>query len=141
MSELRLFEFLRLNFLPDLEKSAYQFERFDCSSQSAQLHIELKCRRSHYDTLLIEKKKFDNLIARSVQLQFSPCYINSTPQGIFGFDLSKQEPHWRTELLPATTDFENTDKVEKVVGFLSVADSVHLSGAMDLSDWKNNDRR
>jgi hypothetical protein len=33
--------------------------------------------------------------------------------------------------MPATTDFANTEKVEKVVGFLSVADSVHLSGAMD----------
>ena len=41
------------------------------------------------------------------------------------------EPSWQTELMPATTDFSNTDKVEKVVGFLSVADSVHLSGAMD----------
>lgn len=131
MSELRLYEYLRLNFLPDLERSANQFERFDCTSQSARLHVELKCRRSHYDTLLIEKKKFDALIVRSAQLQFSPCYINSTPQGIFGFNLSKIEPSWQTELMPATTDFTNTDKIEKVVGFLSVADSVHLSGAMD----------
>lgn len=131
MSELRLYEYLRLNFLPDLERSANQFERFDCTSQSAKLHIELKCRRSHYDTLLIEKKKFDAIIAASAQLQFSPCYINSTPQGIFGFNLSKIEPSWQTELMPATTDFANNDKIEKVVGFLSVADSVHLSGAMD----------
>lgn len=131
MSELRLFEFLRLNFLPDLEKSADPFERFDCTSQSARLHVELKCRRSHYQTLLIEKNKFDALIVRSKQLQFSPCYINSTPQGIFGFNLSKVEPTWQTELMPATTDFANTEKIEKVVGFLSVADSVHLSGAMD----------
>lgn len=131
MSELRLFEYLRVNFLPDLERSANQFERFDCTSQSARLHVELKCRRSHYDTLLIEKKKFDALIAVSTQLQFSPCYINSTPQGIFGFNLSKIEPTWQTELMPATTDFTNNDKIEKVVGFLSVADSVHLSGAMD----------
>lgn len=131
MSELRLFEFLRLNFLPDLERSANQFERFDCTSQSARLHVELKCRRSHYNTLLIEKKKFDALISASTQLQFSPCYINSTPQGIFGFNLSKLEPTWQTELMPATTDFGNAAKVEKVVGFLSIADSVHLSGAMD----------
>lgn len=33
--------------------------------------------------------------------------------------------------MPATTDFGNAAKVEKVVGFLSIADSVHLSGAMD----------
>lgn len=137
MSELRLYEYLRLNFLPDLEKSADPFERFDCTSQSARLHVELKCRRSHYDTLLIEKKKFDALIVRSRQLQFSPCYINSTPQGIFGFNLSKIEPSWQTELMPATTDFSNTDKVEKVVGFLSVADAVNLSGAINFSEEEN----
>jgi hypothetical protein len=131
MSELRLYEYLRLNFLPDLERSVDPFERFDCTSQSAKLHLELKCRRSHYDTLLIEKKKFDAIIAASKQLEFSPCYINSTPQGIFGFNLSEIEPTWQTELMPATTDFTNNDKIEKVVGFLSVADSVHLSGAMD----------
>lgn len=137
MSELRLYEYLRLNFLPDLERSADPFERFDCTSQSARLHVELKCRRSHYDTLLIEKKKFDALIVRSRQLQFSPCYINSTPQGIFGFNLSKIEPSWQTELMPATTDFANTDKVEKVVGFLSVADAVNLSGAINFSEEEN----
>lgn len=137
MSELRLYEYLRLNFLPDLERSADLFERFDCTSQSAKLHVELKCRRSHYDTLLIEKKKFDALIVRSRQLQFSPCYINSTPQGIFGFNLSKIEPSWQTELMPATTDFSNTDKVEKVVGFLSVADAVNLSGAINFSEEEN----
>lgn len=131
MSELRLYDYLRLNFLPDLKMSADKFERFDCTSQSAQLLIELKCRRSHYDTLLIEKKKFDALVSQSQQLQFSPCYINSTPHGVFGFDLSKQEPTWQTELMPKTTDCSNNESVEKVVGYLAVSNAVHLSGAIN----------
>jgi hypothetical protein len=130
MSELELFNFLRENHIPDLQRSEGQFARFDCSSQSAKLHIELKCRRSHYDTLLIEKKKFDNLIARSVQLQFSPCYINSTPQGIFAFNLLASNITWQSEQMPATTDFENSATVEKVVGFLPVSEAIHLSGAV-----------
>lgn len=130
MSELDLFNFLRELHIPDLERSADQFSRFDCSSQSAKLHIELKCRRSHYDTLLIEKKKFDNLFARSLQLQFSPCYINSTPQGIFAFNLFASNITWQTELMPATTDFQNSATVEKVVGFLPISEAIHLSGAV-----------
>lgn len=128
MSELDLFNFLRELHIPDLERSADQFARFDCFSQSAKLHIELKCRRSHYDTLLIEKKKFDNLIARSVQLQFSPCYINSTPQGIFAFNLLATNITWQTELMPATTDFANPATIEKVVGFLPISEAITLTG-------------
>lgn len=130
MSELELFNFLREQHLPDLERSVGQFARFDCSSQSARLHIELKCRRSHYDTLLIEKNKFDNLIARSKQLQFSPCYINSTPQGIFAFNLLASNIEWQTQSLRATTDFENTATIEKLVGFLPISEAIHLSGAV-----------
>lgn len=128
MSELELFNFLRERHLPDLERSADPFARFDCSSQSARLHIELKCRRSHYDTLLIEKQKFDNLIARSVQLQFSPCYINSTPQGIFAFNLFASNIEWQTEQMPATTDFQNSATIEKVVGFLPISQAIQLTG-------------
>ena len=130
MSELDLFNFLRELHIPDLERPADQFSRFDCSSQSAKLHIELKCRRSHYDTLLIEKNKFDNLVARSAQLQFSPCYINSTPQGIFAFNLLASNINWQTELMPATTDFSNAQKIEKVVGFLPLSEAINLSGAV-----------
>jgi hypothetical protein len=128
MSELELFIFLRDRHLPDLERSVDPFARFDCSSQSARLHIELKCRRSHYDTLLIEKNKFDNLIARSKQLQFSPCYINSTPQGIFAFNLLASNIQWQSQSLPATTDFQNSTTIEKVVGFLPISEAIQLTG-------------
>jgi hypothetical protein len=128
MSELELFIFLRDRHLPDLERSVNPFARFDCSSQSARLHIELKCRRSHYDTLLIEKNKFDNLIARSKQLQFSPCYINSTPQGIFAFNLLASNIQWQSQSLPATTDFQNSTTIEKVVGFLPISEAIQLTG-------------
>lgn len=128
MSELDLFNFLRELHIPDLQRSADQFARFDCYSQSAKLHIELKCRRSHYDTLLIEKNKFDNLIARSTQLQFSPCYINSTPQGIYAFNLLATNPTWQTELMPATTDFQNSATIEKIVGFLPISEAIQLTG-------------
>jgi hypothetical protein len=84
MSELELFQFLQTYYLRDLKKSTNQFERNDCVSDQARLVIELKCRRTHYDDLLIEKKKFDALVSQAKGLTYSAAYINSTPRGIYG---------------------------------------------------------
>ena len=132
MSELELFEILRKNFLPDLKKSDKQFSRFDCESSAAKLHIELKCRRTHYEDLLIEKKKFDAIVERADEIGFAPCYINSTPQGIYAFNLHQVQVTWENHPMPATTDFGNAQLVEKAVGFLPIAQAVHLPGAVDL---------
>lgn len=132
MSELELFNILRNNLLPDLRRSDKQFSRFDCESESAKLHIELKCRRTHYDDLLIEKKKFDAIVERADQIGFAPCYINSTPQGIYIFNLHQVRVTWENRQMPATTDFSNAQLVEKAVGFLSIAQAVCLPGAVDL---------
>jgi hypothetical protein len=132
MSELELFETLRKNLLPDLKKSDSEFARFDCESAQAKLHIELKCRRTHYEDLLIEKNKFDALVARADLIGFIPCYINSTPLGIYAFNLRTVKVTWETRQMPSFTDFSNAQLVEKAVGFLPIAQAVHLSGAVGL---------
>ena len=131
MSELELFQFLQTHYLRDLKKSANQFERNDCISHQAQLVIELKCRRTHYDQLLIEKKKFDALIAQADELGYLAVYVNSTPLGIYIWNLSLIRIDWQQEQMPATTDFQNGNKVNKIVGYLPISKAVHLSGAMD----------
>ena len=94
--------------------------------------IELKCRRTHYDQLLIEKKKFDALIARADELGYLAVYVNSTPLGIYLWNLYNDNAiDWQQEQMPATTDFQNGNKVNKIVGFLPISKAVHLSGAMD----------
>jgi hypothetical protein len=56
-----------------------------------------------------------------------PFYINSTPLGIYSFDLTEiDEPEWFVHQMPATTEFENSDKVEKVVGYLDIEEAVKL---------------
>ena len=57
------------------------------------MDIELKCRNKHYDDLIIEKDKYDALIRRAKQYETTPFYINSTPQGIYVFNLSKIDEH------------------------------------------------
>ena len=130
MSELELFTYLRENLLADLKSSNGQYDRTDCFSNSNKLVIELKCRRTHYEELLIEKKKFDALNAKAAELSFNACYINSTPQGIYGWNLSSVEIQWQEQLMPATTDFENVEKVSKVIGYLPIATAIQLSGAI-----------
>ena len=48
-------------------------------------------------------------------------YINSTPGGIYIFDIKKQpEPIWEVQKHNKTTMFENTEKIDKLVGFYDI---------------------
>ncbi len=56
-----------------------------------------------------------------------PYYINSTPQGVFSFDLMDlPEPVWFNHQMPASTEFDRVDKVEKLVGYLPIDEAVQL---------------
>ena len=120
MSEQELFDYLQKNHIPDLKMSDEPMSHWDCYSEKYGYEIELKCRRTHYDDLLIEKMKYDNLIGRATKYGTTPIYINSTPLGIYVFHLSAVQINWETKKMPATTDFARKEKVDKVVGFLNL---------------------
>lgn len=127
MNELVLFDFLKLNLYPDLERSPGIYDSFDCISKKAGHYIELKCRYTHYPTLLIEEMKYRKLITQSAERDLIPFYINSTPEGIYSFDLlDLAEPEWLTQRMPATSEFANKRKVDKSVGFLAIEEAVKL---------------
>lgn len=85
------------------------------------MFIELKSRYTHYDTLLLEKKKYDFLVEAAVEQNLKPFYINSTPQGIWQFDLTKMDDiKWEEKWLPTTTEFANNKKKMKQVTFLHI---------------------
>jgi hypothetical protein len=112
---------------PDLVKSEGTYDSFDCISEKAGHFIELKCRHTHYSDLLIEQMKYRKLIEQSCELNLLPFYINSTPQGIYSFDLTEiAEPEWVSHLMPATSEFENRAKVQKLVGYLLIEDAIRL---------------
>ena len=117
MREAELFDYLKDKHFPDLEKSEGVFDHFDCISTDKSMYVELKCRHTHYPDLLIEEMKYRRLINQAGDL--TPYYINSTPQGIYAFDLSRvPEPTWSQRWMPATTEFKDTRKIMKLVGFL-----------------------
>ena len=84
----------------------------------------MKCRRTHYETLLIEKKKWNYLADIRARTGARTLYINSTPKGVYQFDLGAiNEPEWQLKALPDKTDFANSGKVQKLAGFLDLRHS------------------
>lgn len=114
-NEEDLFNLLKEKILFDLEKRHPMSYR-DGYSPKYDLTIELKCRKSHYHSYIIEKIKWDKLIEfKNVR------YINSTPLGIYSFDLKKiNDIVWFEQKLPKTTEFETNEKINKVVGLLPI---------------------
>ena len=118
-SESDLFEYLKLNHFPDLVKSKDKFSNWDCYSETWSYRIELKCRNRHYETLLIEKNKYDYLVSECFGANETPLYICSTPKGIYCYNLFLSDPEWELNCKnPATTQFNNTTKVDKVVAYI-----------------------
>jgi hypothetical protein len=127
LKELELFDYLKDNLYPDLEKSIGIFDSFDCISKLAGHYIELKCRNTHYDTLLIEEMKYRKLITQAAERDLIPFYINSTPKGVFSFDLMDlAEPEWVAHWMPATTEFARSNKISKLVGYLPIEEGIQL---------------
>ena len=127
MKEQELFDFLKADLYPDLIKSPGIYDAFDCISEQAGHYIELKCRHAHYPTLLIEEMKYRKLITQAAERDLIPFYINSTPLGVFSFDLMDvAEPEWVSHWMPATTEFSRSNKVSKLVGYLPIEEAIRL---------------
>ena len=125
--ETDLFEWLVSNVYPDLVKSKNQMSRWDCYSPEAFHRIELKCRRTHYDELLLERKKYEAVLEECHKHLDVPIYINSTPIGVYSFNLLVIVPEWEVNHKnPATTEFANTARVEKEVTYLNINQATKL---------------
>ena len=121
--EKDLFAYLLKNTYFDLVKAKKQMSRWDCYSPDYKHRIELKCRGKHYDTLLIEKKKYDAMIKKCNDNLDIPMYINSTPKGIYRFNLFLIDLKWEIQYHNKTTTFGNRKKVPKEIAMISVIDA------------------
>ena len=128
MNEKQLFNQLQAFYMPDLVASGGNYSTYDCFSLKRKLFIELKCRSSHYENLMIEHSKYARLKYEALERGMTPTYICSTPQGVWVFDLSIFEPEWRDQTdLPTTTEFADKSKRTKSVGFLPITMGSKLS--------------
>ena len=125
MTEQGLFDYIKETYLEDLQKSEHTYEYIDATSYGYRLSIELKCRHTHYDELILEKDKYESLMQQAKALGFTPFYINSTPQGIYAFNLRKITVTWKTKRLPSST-VDNGPAVDKEVALLHIDKAVKL---------------
>tara|TARA_B110000285_G_scaffold203670_1_gene239980 strand:+ start:15337 stop:15717 length:381 start_codon:yes stop_codon:yes gene_type:complete len=123
LNEKQLFEYIADCCYPDLVKAKKQMSRWDCYSPESRHRIELKCRRVHYETLIIEKPKYESIIKKCKDNNDVPIYINSTPMGVYRFNLSNFDPVWETKYLNKTTDFTNRAVIPKEIYMLPVIDA------------------
>jgi len=115
--EVELFEAIKTIYPDLMPRSAT--DRADGVTHDA--YVELKCRRTHYDGLLIEKKKWDYLAEIRARTGARTLYINATPKGVYQFDLGLLEaPEWVKRVLPTKTDFAGSSDITKEVGFLDI---------------------
>lgn len=94
--------------------------RWDCYSPGTRHRIELKCRKKHYPDLLVEKKKFDAVIRECDKHLDVPVYINSTPQGVYRFNMLEHDGIWHLRPMPKTTQFEDRSTIIKEVGYFYI---------------------
>jgi hypothetical protein len=122
MTEKELLDWLVENVDHTIKKAEYKYSSFDAYSELHDCFIELKCRRTHYDSLLIEKKKFDSLTEDGEAL-----YICSTPKGVWCWTLQKDMAiEWDTKSMPRNTDFGNRSHKPKEVSYLRIEDAKRL---------------
>ena len=119
MTELQLFEYLKANVIADLIPSPHPYSKWDCVSSATNSYFELKCRRRHYEDLILEQAKYDAMMTTGQELGLSPWYVCSTPENIYFFDLINLKPEWITMDLPQTTDFDRINNVPKIVTLIN----------------------
>jgi len=126
MVEKQLFDYLFTCCYPDLVMAKNKMSRWDCYSPDSCHRIELKCRKVHYDTLVLEKKKYDAMMEVCLENLDIPIYICSTPKGIYSFNLYLINPVWEMQYMKKTTNFSNNNYIEKEVAMLPVIDAKQL---------------
>lgn len=127
LKEPELFDYLKEFHWSDLEKSEGKFDCFDCVSNSEKMYIELKSRNTHYDELLLEEIKYRALVDSASELSLTPWYINSTPDGVWGFNLGDlPEPTWEEKWLPKSTEFSRSGNKTKLVSFIHIDKGIAL---------------
>ena len=110
-----------------------EYSYFDCKSKYA--IVELKHRDfelNRYTDYILERDKYKRLMKEAFDNRKKFWYINSFESGeIIGWNVTnlylfKQMPPIQTLMCPATTEFDNNEKIEKEVYFLKLDCAEHI---------------
>jgi hypothetical protein len=98
-----------------------QFSTYDAESDT--YIVEIKSRDKQYSSWIIEKKKFESNLIASVEKTKKFIYLTEYNEKIMTWNIHKlvrkgYDFQWTEQLMPQTTEFDNTKPITKVVGFL-----------------------
>tara|TARA_A100001011_G_scaffold365792_1_gene417779 strand:- start:618 stop:1022 length:405 start_codon:yes stop_codon:yes gene_type:complete len=105
----------------DLVEATDPYSSFD--AENTRYIVELKSRDKQYRSWVIEKKKFDSNIVKSVEKNKMFVYLTEYKGKIMTWNIHNlvrkgYDFQWTAQLMPQTTEFNNTKPITKVVGFL-----------------------
>ena len=131
-NEKALYRAIRDSLIPDLLSYKSHNSTYDCFSEDLNMQVELKCWRRHYDELMIERSKWDRLLSESKVNGTRSIYLNSTPEGVWAFDLNHLEKTdslvWSFKTLPVKTQWDRGQTKRKEVSY------IHISMGKDITD-------
>lgn len=105
----------------DLIEVEDPFSTYDAESDT--YIVEIKSRDKEYSSWIIEKKKFESNLVASVEKTKKFIYLTEYNKKIMTWNIHKlvrkgYDFQWTEQLMPQTTEFDNTKPITKVVGFL-----------------------
>jgi len=119
----------KLNELyPDLNLVECQDQFCFCDAESDNYIVEIKSRDKEYKSWIIEKSKFDKNIVKSVETTKKFIYLTEYKGKIMTWNIHNlvrkgYDFQWTEQLMPETTEFDNTNVITKVVGYLYEKDA------------------
>ena len=120
---------VKLNDLyPDLNLVECEDQFCSCDAESDNYIVEIKSRDTEYDSWIIEKSKFDKNIVKSVETTKKFIYLTEYNGKIMTWNIHNlvrkgYDFQWTEQLMPETTEFDNTNVITKVVGYLYEKDA------------------
>ena len=110
----------------DLVEVSNPYSTYDAENE--RYIVEVKSRDKQYRSWAIEKKKFDSNIVISVETGKMFVYLTEYNGKIMTWNIHNlvrkgYDFQWTEQLMPETTEFDNTNVITKVVGYLYEKDA------------------
>jgi len=110
----------------DLVEVSDPYSSYD--AENARYIVEVKSRDKKYDSWIIERKKFDSNLLYSMNVNKMFVYLTEHNGKIMTWNIhnllnSLYDFGWTKMELPATTEFNDKEKIQKEVGYLYEVDA------------------
>ena len=119
----------KLNELyPDLNLVECEDQFCFCDAESDDYIVEIKSRDKEYSSWIIEKYKFEKNIIKSVETTKKFIYLTEYNGKIMTWNIhnlvrKNYDFQWTEMPMPKTTEFDNTNVIPKIVGYLYEKDA------------------